>query len=223
MRDDEAVMAAIPVPKLRGVSHLWASLVAVIAGATLVALAPTGTARAAALIYALSLAGMLGASAAYHRLQQLSPTARNMLRRLDHSMIFVLVAGTTTPFAMLLLDGDARIVVLSFVWTGAAAGVIFAAVWPTAPTWLRAALYVVLGWGAAASAPGVLDAAGVAPVVLLAVGGILYTVGAVVYVLERPNPVPDVFGYHEVFHVFVIAAAVVHFAAVAAYALPAAA
>ena len=198
-------------------------MVAIVAGAVLVVLAPAGSGRLAAAIYAVSLCGMLGASAAYHRLQRLSPVWRTWLQRLDHSMIFVLVAGTTTPFALLLLDGAASAVVLGVVWGGALLGVVFAAAWPSAPTWLRAALYVALGWGAAASAPGMIAAAGIAPVVLLAIGGVLYTVGAVVYVAQRPDPAPAVFGYHEVFHVFVIAAAVVHFAAVAAYALPAAA
>lgn len=210
------------MPRLRGVSHLWACLVALAAGVLLVSFAPSGTGRLAALIYAASLCGMLGASAAYHRLQRARPSIRALLRRLDHSMIFVLVAGTTTPFALLLLDGTASIVVLSAIWGGALLGVIFAAAWPTAPTWLRASLYVLLGWGAAASAPGVIAAAGLVPVVLLAVGGLLYTAGAVVYVRQRPDPVPTVFGYHEVFHVFVIAAAAVHFVAVAGYALPAA-
>jgi hemolysin III len=211
----------LEVPRLRGVSHLWACAVALVAGAILVALAPAGAGKLAALMYAASLCGMLGASAAYHRLQSARPSVRSLLRRLDHSMIFVLVAGTTTPFALLLLDGSAQVIVLATVWTGALAGIVFAFAWPSAPNWLRATLYVALGWGAAASAPGVLASAGAGPVILLALGGLLYTAGAVVYVRQRPDPSPAVFGYHEVFHVFVLAAAVVHFAAVAGYALPA--
>lgn len=221
MHETGVMSAPAAVPRLRGVSHLWACGVALLAGSILVALAPAGAGKLAALIYATSLCGMLGASAAYHRLQSARPRVRSLLRRLDHSMIFVLVAGTTTPFALLLLGGAARVVVLGSVWAGALAGVAFAALWPSAPNWLRAVLYLALGWGAAASAPGVLDAAGAGPVILLALGGLLYTAGAVVYVRQRPDPSPEVFGYHEVFHLFVLAASAVHFAAVAGYALPA--
>jgi hemolysin III len=204
-------------PRLRGVSHQYAFFVALAAGASLVVLARGGEARAAVAVYALSLCAMFGASALYHRIDW-RPRPRAWLRRLDHSMIFVLVAGTYTPFAVLVLAPALGWTLLAVVWGGAIAGVVLTLVWVDAPRWLTAALYVALGWVALAGMPQLLDRAGVAAVALLATGGILYTIGAVVYARRRPDPVPPVFGYHEVFHVLVIAAAAVHFAAVAAYA-----
>jgi hemolysin III len=143
------------------------------------------------------------------------------MRRLDHSMIFVLIAGTYTPFALLLLHGTLATVVLAVIWGGALAGVVMKMAWVDAPKWLMAAVYVSLGWVGAITAPQLLSRGGVGAVTLLAVGGLLYTAGAVIYALRRPDPSPKVFGYHEIFHVLVIAAAAVHYAAIAGYALPA--
>jgi hemolysin III len=203
-------------PRLRGVSHQYAFYVALAAGAALVVLARGGEARVAALVYAFSLAAMFGASALYHRIDW-SPRPRAWLRRLDHSMIFVLVAGTYTPFALLVLAPVLGWTVLGVVWGGALAGVVISLVWIDAPRWLTAVLYVALGWASVVTMPQLWDRAGAMAVALLATGGLLYTAGAVVYARRRPDPVPRVFGYHEVFHVLVIAAAAVHFAAVALY------
>jgi hemolysin III len=203
-------------PRLRGVSHQYAFYVALAAGAALVVLARGGEARVAALVYAFSLAAMFGASALYHRIDW-SPRPRAWLRRLDHSMIFVLVAGTYTPFALLVLAPVLGWPVLGVVWGGALAGVVISLVWIDAPRWLTAVLYVALGWASVVTMPQLWDRAGAMAVALLATGGLLYTAGAVVYARRRPDPVPRVFGYHEVFHVLVIAAAAVHFAAVALY------
>jgi hemolysin III len=203
-------------PRLRGVSHQYAFYVALAAGAALVVLARGGEARAAALVYALSLAAMFGASALYHRIDW-SPRSHAWLRRLDHSMIYVLVAGTYTPFALLVLGPALGWTTFGVVWGGALAGVAISLLWIDAPRWLTALLYVALGWVSVVIMPQLWVRAGVLAVALLATGGLLYTVGAVVYARRRPDPVPRVFGYHEVFHVLVIAAAAVHFAAVALY------
>jgi hemolysin III len=220
---DRALPGLGPVkPRLRGVVHQWSFFVALGAGAVLVVLAPDGRATAVAAVYAAALAGLLGTSALYHRVTW-RPGVRAWMRRLDHSMIFVLIAGTYTPFAALVLTGSTQVVVLAGVWAGAAAGVVFSLVWIRAPNWLAAIAYVSLGWFACVAAPQLVDRAGIAAMVLIAGGGVAYTAGAVVYALQRPDPRPAVFGYHEVFHVLVVAAAIIHFVAVAAFALPAAA
>ena len=205
-------------PSLRGVSHQYAFYVALAAGAALVVLARGGEARVAVGVYALSLSAMFGASALYHRIDW-SPRPAAWLRRLDHSMIFVLVAGTYTPFAVLVLAPALGWTVLAVVWGGALVGIVISLLWIDAPRWLTAMLYVALGWVSIVVMPQLWDRAGVLAVALLATGGLLYTAGAVVYARRRPDPAPRVFGYHEVFHVLVIAAAAVHFAAVAVYAI----
>ena len=205
-------------PRLRGVSHQYAFFIALAAGAALVVLARGGEARVAVAVYALSLSAMFGASALYHRIDW-SPRPRAWLRRLDHSMIFVLVAGTYTPFAVLVLAPALGWTLLGVVWGGAVAGIVLSLVWVDAPRWLSAALYVALGWVAIVGLPQLWDRAGAMAVALLATGGVLYTVGAVIYARRRPDPSPRIFGYHEVFHVLVIAAAAVHFAAIAFYAV----
>jgi hemolysin III len=208
-------------PRLRGVVHQWSFFVALVAGVTLVVLAPAGRATAAAAVYAAALAGLFGTSALYHRVTW-RPAVRAWMRRVDHSMIFVLIAGTYTPFAVLVLAEPLDDVVLAGVWAGAAAGIVFSLVWVRAPKWLTAGAYVALGWFSLVAMPQIIDRAGVAPLVLLLAGGAAYTAGAVVYALRRPDPLPAVFGYHEVFHVLVVVAAVVHFVAVAAFVVPAA-
>ena len=214
-------VAAKVKPRLRGVSHFWAFFVALAAGAVLVAMAPDGRATLAAAIYAGSLAALFGISALYHRVDW-RPTARRWMRRLDHSAIFLLIAGTVTPFALLVMEGPFATALLIAVWAGAAAGIVVEIAWIDAPKWVTALVYLAVGWIGAVGFPAIVIEAGIGAGVLIAVGGVLYTAGAIVYARQRPDPNPAVFGYHEIFHVLVIAAAVVHFAAVALYALPAA-
>ena len=209
-----------PRPRFRGVSHQYAFFASLITGAALVLVAPTRKATTAAAIYAASVSGLFGASALYHRVSW-RPAARRWMRRLDHSMIFVLIAGTYTPFALLILHGTLAGVVLGIVWGGAVAGAVLKLAWVDAPKWLMAAIYLALGWVGVATVPQMLSRAGAGAVTLLFVGGALYSAGAVVYALRRPDPRPAVFGYHEIFHVLVIAATAVHYAAIAGYALPA--
>ena len=215
------VMEELVKPRLRGVSHQWAFFVALVAGIVLVIAAPSGRATLAATIYAISMSAMFGASALYHRVDWKSLSARRWMRRLDHSMIYLLIAGTYTPFALLVLDGGLAQAVLIAIWGGAALGIGLKLLWPDTPKWLTAAVYLTLGWVAIIAFPQLASELGPVGMGLVAAGGILYTAGAVVYALRRPDPYPAVFGYHEIFHVLVIAAAVLQFVAVAAYALPA--
>jgi len=208
-------------PRLRGVSHEWAFFLSLGLGAALIAAADTPQATLAVAIYAVSLSALFGTSALYHRVEW-RPKARVWMRRLDHSMIFLLIAGTYTPFALLVLSGPLADAILAVVWVGAILGAIVEIVWIDHPKWVAAIIYVSLGWVALIAFPGLWEEMGVAGTLLVAAGGLLYTVGAVVYATQRPNPNPRVFGYHEVFHLFVIAAAAAHFAAVAFFALPAA-
>jgi hemolysin III len=213
-------MEPIPVvkPRLRGVSHQIACLVAAAGCVPLVALAPSTRSRLAAAVYAVSLVGLFATSALYHRVDW-SQAARRWMRRLDHSMIFVLVAGTATPFALLVLSPTLATIVLALAWGGTAVGMLLSLVWVDAPRWLWVAAYIALGWVGIVAAPQLTERAGPWAMTLLAVGGAFYTVGAVVYALRRPDPRPAVFGYHEIFHALVIAAAAAHFAAVAAFAV----
>jgi hemolysin III len=216
------VAAGIPLPKprLRGVLHKWAFFASLVLGALLVVLAPGGRGTLAAAIYAASVAALFGVSALYHRIDWASAAARRRMRRLDHTMIFVLIAGSYTPFALLVLDGSLATVILIVVWSGAVAGALMKLLWLDAPKWLVAGSYVLVGWVAVAAFPGMLHALGVGPTALVAVGGVLYTLGAVVYGLQRPDPAPAVFGYHEVFHALVIAAAALQYVVVAFFVLP---
>jgi hemolysin III len=207
-------------PRLRGVSHQWAFLCSLLTGTVLVVLAPAGKATSVAAIYAVSVAALFGTSALYHRITWASQKARRWMRRLDHSMIFLLIAGTYTPFAVLVLEGTLATVILVLVWTGALCGIVFKLIWIDAPNWLVAATYVVLGWVAVAAFPALLDGLGLVATLLVAAGGLLYTAGAVVYALRRPDPVPGVFGYHEVFHALVIAAAALQYSVIAFFVLP---
>ena len=207
-------------PRLRGVSHQWAFFVSVAIGAALVVVAPAGQPRLAAAIYALSVAALFGTSALYHRITWASQTARRWMRRLDHSMIFFLIAGTYTPFALLVLEGDLATVILIVVWAGALGGILMQLVWIDAPKPLVAILYLALGWVAVAAFPSMLDKLGITGSVLVAVGGLLYTAGALVYAFGRPDPAPTVFGYHEVFHALVILAAALQYAVIAFYVIP---
>jgi hemolysin III len=208
-------------PKFRGVFHEYAFPVALVAGAALVIAAPDGRAKIAAAIYAFSLAALLGVSALYHRVNWQRPARRRWVRRLDHSMIFLLIAGTVTPFALLVLHGAFANAILIAVWAGAAVGIVVEVVWIDAPKWVTALVYVCVGWIGALAFPAIAIDAGIGAAALIAIGGVLYTTGAVVYARERPDPNPAVFGYHEIFHVLVLGAAAAHFAAIAIYALPA--
>lgn len=202
-------------PRLRGVFHQWAFLASVPLGLALVIVAGDARARIALTTYAVSLAALFGVSALYHRIDWRSVAARGRIRRLDHSMIFVLIAGSYTPFAVLVLHGPLATAILIAAWTGAILGVAFSLLWGNPPTWLRAALCVALGWIAVAALPQLGAAIGIVGLTLLGLGGVLYTVGGVVYALRRPDPAPAVFGYHEVFHVLVIAAAALQYAVIA--------
>jgi hemolysin III len=199
-------------PRFRGVLHQYSFFVAIVLGAALVVAADGARERVAAFVYAFGLAGLLGTSALYHRITW-PPRARLWMRRLDHSMIFVLIASTVTPIALLALANPLRTVLLAVVWGGALAGVLMCLLWPTAPKWVSAVVYCAVGWSGVMAMPELAGYA-VGALVLLAIGGLLYTAGAVVYALGRPDPAPRVFGYHEVFHALVVAAAALHFAAV---------
>lgn len=209
-------------PRLRGVSHEWAFFISLFLGAALILAADTSEARVAVAIYAVSLSAVLGTSALYHRVEWARPNVRRWMRRLDHAMIFFLIAGTYTPFALLVLDGALADAILAVVWIGAVAGAVVEIVWIEHPKWVAALVYMSLGWVAIVPFPALWREMGATGTLLVAAGGLLYTVGAVIYATQRPNPNPRVFGYHEVFHLFVIAAAAAHFAAIAFFALPAA-
>jgi len=215
-----ALLPAGPIkPRLRGVSHAYAFFVSLACGVALILAASDGRARVAALIYAVAVSALLGTSALYHTVTW-RPRARRWMRRLDHSMIFVLIAATYTPVALLALKGGLANTILIVVWAGALGGVVFKLVWIDAPKWLLAAVYVALGFVSAAVFGELPAAIGWLGVAGLAAGGLLYTVGAVVYASGRPNPWPRVFGYHEVFHALVILAAALHYAVIAFAVLP---
>ena len=205
-------------PRFRGVVHQWSFFVALVAGAALVAWAPAGRATVATAVYAAALAGLLGTSALYHRITW-QPRARRWMRRLDHAAIYLLIAGTYTPFGLLALTGAWRWTLLPIVWGGAFVAIVLKVAWVDSPKWLAAAIGIALGWVGVIALPQIWDHAGSAEVTLLAIGGILYTAGAVVYTVQRPDPVPAVFGYHELFHALVIGAAACQYAAVALFVL----
>jgi hemolysin III len=188
------------------------------AGATLVTTAATVvgsvTAVLSCAIYVATVLGLFGISALYHRHKWRSERARARMRRLDHSMIFVFIAGTYTPVCALALSSTTRIVVLSTVWAGALGGVVLQLAWPDAPRWVGVPIYLALGWVAVFVVPDLLHYAGVAALVLILSGGALYTVGALFYALKRPDPWPTTFGYHEFFHAATVLAAICHYVAI---------
>ena len=207
-------MLDVPKPRLRGVLHQWGLVAAVPAGIVLVAVADGARARVATAIYAVAMASMLGASALYHRASWKTPRRRALARRLDHAMIFVFIAGTYTPFALLSFEGWVPVVVLTCVWTGATLGLIVNVAWIDAPKWVTAPAYLLVGWVGVIAAPQLFGEVGVAGAVLLLVGGALYTLGALTYATHWPNPFPRTFGYHEVFHLLVVVALTVQLVAV---------
>jgi hemolysin III len=201
-------------PRLRGVFHQYAFFVSIGLGALLVAGASGAGERLSAAVFACTVATMFGVSALYHRVVW-APGTRRWMRRLDHAAIYLLIAGTYTPFALLALSGAWRWTILPIVWGGALAAIALKLAWIDAPTWLTAVVAVALGWAGVVALPELWSRAGATGVALLGLGGILYTVGAVVYAARRPDPLPAVFGYHELFHVLVIAAAACQYGAVA--------
>jgi hemolysin III len=201
-------------PRLRGVLHEAAFFVALVAGVLLVVYADGARASTAAAVFAGSVVAMLGASALYHRVTW-SVRARPWMRRIDHAGIYLLIAGTYTPVGLLTLRGTMREVVLAIVWSGAAAAILLRFAWVDAPKWLSVVLGVSLGWAGVAAMPQVARYAGVTAVTLFAVGGLAYTAGAVVYARRKPDPVPAVFGYHEVFHALTLVAVSCQYVAIA--------
>jgi len=169
-----------------------------------------------ALIYAASLSSLLAVSALYHRINW-TPEKRQWMRRLDHTMIFVLIAGSYTPVSMLVLEGALARNTLIIVWSAVGVGALLNLVWINAPKWVMAVLCIAVGWVAVVTVPDLYEKVGFTFVAMLSLGGVLYTVGAIVYALKRPNPNPAVFGYHEIFHALVVVAAGLHFAAFAIY------
>ena len=204
------------IPRLRGVSHLYAFYCATVAAALLVVLAPGGVARVAGAVYGLGLCALFGGSALYHRWRW-NPRWRPVLQRIDHSTIFVFIAASYTPVCLLVLSGPVRWIVLGTVWAGALGGVTLSVAWITAPRVLASACYVALGWVVVVAFPQLVSALPLTPLLLFTAGGILYTAGAAVYATQRPNPWPRVFGFHEIFHAFVVLAAVAHFVALAGW------
>jgi hemolysin III len=190
-----------------------AAFVAAIAGAILFFRASGARARAGALVYGISLVSLFAVSAIYHR-KNWSERLRAVWRRLDHSAIFLLIAGTYTPLSF-LLGSRLGWIFLGIVWAGALLGIVMSIAWVKAPKALMAIVCVLLGWAALPLLPALKAALGTGAVALLAAGGIVYSLGAAVYALRRPDPFPSVFGYHEIFHALVIVAAGFHFAAVA--------
>lgn len=211
--------AARPRPALRGWSHLVFFVVSLVSGPLLGLHGRTGAERACVSVYAASTTAMLGTSALFHRVRW-SPAGRRRMRRADHSTIFLFIAGTYTAVAGLSLSGGWSALVLSLVWAGALAGITVRLAWMDAPKWAVAVPYVAVGWVALVAMPELLHALGGAGFTLLLAGGLLYTVGALAYSRKRPDPWPTVFGYHEIFHLLVVAAVVLHFWLVAGFVLP---
>jgi hemolysin III len=200
-------------PKLRGWLHAGTFPLATAAGIVLICLAPDTNARVAAVIYMVASMLLFGISALYHRFYW-GKTGEAILRRLDHSNIFLLIAGTYTPIGMVILHGRDRMLMLSLVWAGATLGILFRVFWLSAPRWIYTPIYLALGWVAVFWMGDIYHNAGGTVVTLIAVGGGLYSLGAVVYATKRPNPSPRWFGFHEIFHAFTVAAFACHYVAV---------
>jgi hemolysin III len=212
------LLAAKRRPRFRGVLHQYTFFVSVALGALLVLGARGGVPRVSALVFATSVAAMLGVSALYHRVVW-PPGPRRWMRRLDHAAIFLLIAGTYTPFALVALDGAWRVVMLAIAWSGALAAIVLKVAWIDGPRWVAAVVAVCLGWVGVVMVPEIHGSVGFSPLALVAVGGLLYTAGGVIYALRRPDPLPSVFGYHELFHALVVAAAGFQYVAVALFVL----
>ncbi|MFT3715798.1 MAG: hemolysin III family protein [Gordonia sp. (in: high G+C Gram-positive bacteria)] len=204
-------------PRLRGVIHKYSAFIAAALGIVLI----VGTARnkdalsvAAVCIYVVAITALFTSSSLYHRIHWTTVRQRVRMKRLDHSMIFIFIAGTYTPFCVMGLPSPTRWWILGIVWTGALAGVVLKLLWPGSPRWLGTTLYILLGWVIIWVAPTLVRNTGVAVLVLLALGGVLYSVGGVIYAMKKPNPWPGTFGHHEVFHACTAVAALLHYIAV---------
>ena len=199
-------------PRLRGVSHEVTFYLTAVACAVLIPLAPAGVATLAAAIYGASVVTLFGTSALYHR-PNWSPQARNLMRRLDHAAIFVLIAGSYTPICLVAMPPERGWFLAALVWGSSLVGILRAIFWPHAPRWFTAATYIAVGWMLAFEWSAVGEGLGPTRLGLILAGGVLYSLGALVYARRWPNPAPEVFGYHEIFHALVVAAALCHFAA----------
>lgn len=219
MQPSDLIAAPLQRPSLRGLFHLCAAVAASVGGVLLLLLADSPQAYAGSAIFAISLVLLYSVSAAYHRIRW-SPRLRAIIRRLDHSMIFALIAGTYTPFCLLKLNTTWGIAMLSVVWVVALAGITSKMLWPGSPRWFSVSLYLAAGWLAVIAAPQLLSWFTAGPLALLALGGLFYTLGGIVYASRRPDPYPQTFGYHEVFHVLVIIGSALHYSLVAVYLLP---
>lgn len=209
---------ALTKPAMRGMLHAVAAPVAAVAGLLFVLLADGARARTGTAVWAVALTGLFAVSAIYHR-GTWQPAVRDWWQRADHSMIFVLIAGSYTPVCLMVLEGSKSWLMLAIVWGGALVGVATRLLWHTAPRWLFVPMYIALGWVAVIAAPDLATAAPVYANALLLAGGILYTLGAVVFAAKRPDPWPQVFGFHEIFHALTLAAALCHAVAIASLAL----
>jgi len=203
----------LPKPRLRGMLHLVAFPLSILGGVAVVLLAEGTTAKIGCAIYAISGAVLFGVSALYHR-GTWDDRTWALLRRLDHSNIFLLIAGTYTPITLTLLDGATRVMVLVVVWVGATAGIVFRVGWTDAPRWLYTPFYVALGWVAIGVMPELVRNGGGPVVTLLVLGGVAYSLGGLVYGLKRPDPSPTVFGFHEIFHTCTLVGFTCHYVAV---------
>ena len=210
----DGAAAALAKPRLRGVLHQVAFLCSLAAAPALIFSAEGGRSRLAAGVFATSVVTCFGASALYHRVTW-SPRARLWMRRVDHAGVYLLIAGTYTPVSLLALSGNWRPAVLTVVWAGAAAAILLKFIWVSAPKWLAAAIGIALGWVAVVALPQLVARLDPAAVILLVVGGLAYTAGAIVYARRRPDPIPAVFGYHELFHALTIVAVVCQYVAIA--------
>ncbi|MGZ4336326.1 MAG: PAQR family membrane homeostasis protein TrhA [Gaiellaceae bacterium] len=210
----EQIAGELAKPKWRGVLHQAAFVVAVGIAPLLILTADGGRAQFAAAVFAGSVVACFGASALYHRVTW-KPRARLWMRRIDHAGVYLLIAGTYTPVSMLVLRGAWRPVVLTIIWAGAAAAIVLKFVWVGAPKWLAAAIGIALGWVAVVVLPQLVGRVNLAAVILLVAGGLAYTLGAIVYVRRRPDPVPAVFGYHELFHALTIVGVACQYVAIA--------
>jgi hemolysin III len=215
--DSLAETVAEVKPRLRGWLHLASAPLTLAAGVVLIVLSPTAGTRIGSAVYAASALLLFTVSAVYHR-GHWSPRAHDLLRRFDHANIFLLIAGSYTPFALVLLEGGQRVALLTVVWSVAVLGVVFKLFWIGAPKWLYMPIYIGMGWASVFYIPAFVEGSdrlgvgiGTAVVVLIATGGALYTVGGVVYGIRRPNPWPSWFGFHEVFHTLTILAFVTHY------------
>jgi hemolysin III len=208
--------AALLKPRLRGWLHAYAAVISVMTGATLVSVASLVRGASvgwATLLYSVTVTALFTTSASYHRIHW-GPRGRSVMKRLDHSMIFVFIAGTYTALAVVAMPRDEAETVLLIVWAGAIGGVALKVIWPGSPSWIGVPCYIALGWVAVFVFPQLLEHGGVAALALLVVGGVLYTVGGVVYAIHWPDPAPQTFGYHEVFHLCTILAAACHYLAI---------